>query len=257
MQRALLVALLVLAPAAAGCIVDRPDEVVPASTQAGPSDGGDAAPPSDDPSAAPPPEEPPAEPEPASQPVPAEPPAPVEPPPPQPVLVTERAHGNLTGAGAASSNACCFWLATPGSQADAVTTIVDVGTVAVLVELRWADARIDLDLRVASPDYEEVAAPEANATEPDPGAPQNATSNATSPKTTLHKGTHWTAVDGTPGAGGGYARILVDDPAALLRTGEWTIEVGAKGAAVATAYELAVTKARVAPPPAEWTAFEP
>ncbi|HLE97493.1 MAG TPA: hypothetical protein VI997_09000, partial [Candidatus Thermoplasmatota archaeon] len=187
------------------------------------------------------------------------PPSPVSPPPPAPpgpVYATERAFGNITGAGASSTSACCLWLATPESNADALSTLVQAGTVAVIVELRWSDTRFDLDLRVTSPDYEEVGTPDSNATEPDPTAPQNATSNATGASPTIHKGMQWTAVDGTPGTGGGYAVVRVDDVDALRHTGEWAIDIGAKGPVVAAAYEVAITRVTVAAPPADWSAYD-
>lgn len=233
---------LALALVLPGCIVDAPQDppeahpVESASVDDGSKD--DSSAPRANATSEPKPEETPA-PE-APTPPPSAPPAPV--PPPGPTYATQRLFGNVTGVGV-TTEAVGGHAAPPGSEVPPVATTVVAGTTALLVELRWTAAQpFDLDVVLTAPDY--ATGPSA---EPNQSAPQESS-------VALWSGHRWTAAEGAPGQPD-VARILVDDPGALALTGDWTVDIAAKGPAASAAYELAITHVRLAPPADGWSAF--
>lgn len=105
---------------------------------------------------------------------------------------------------------------------------------AILLELRWNDAAIDLDFALRAPDAFGYGVRN--------GAPQ------TSPS-----GHRYEACE----AGGPepFASILVDDPEALALEGEWSWNVAQKDRAIEAPFTLAITVFKGSAPPAGFTAL--
>lgn len=120
------------------------------------------------------------------------------------------------GAGATVGNVylCCLSAHQQGESIQGAFP-VGVGTVRIVVALRWDDPRVDLDLLVAAPDYEFFLPPELN-----PAGPNLRDSRGFS----RYDG------NGTLGQPDGLARIEVTDLAELALAGEWTWEVRSKTA---------------------------
>lgn len=246
-MRALLVAMLVVAPLA-GCIVDPPTTPLdPASLAPQEAPGPDGAEKTstkdarDNATDAPPPPPPPASPPPAA-PVPPAPPA-----PPAPSYIVERRFGNVTaGAGAASDDGsvCCVGQAV-GDSVQLFTPAA--GTTALVFELRWTwpadQAGFDLDLVAKAPDYRD-AEPSA------PGVPPDVPSEA--PDAALYSGHRFTATGMEPGR---YVRLVVEDAEVLAMAGDWTIEITPKGPGASVPFELALTSVQRMPPAADYSAF--
>lgn len=245
-----LLVVLIAVVSTAGCIVDPPQTIDPASLepQPAPTDApreetpkGPRADPAPDNSTPPPP--PPA-PSPTPAPAPAAPPA-----PPKPLYVVDLRWGNITaGAGASSPDGtvCCLGGA-PADESARQTATLAAGVRAFVVELRWdgraeAEAGFDLDLVVMAPDYRErdVAPPG--------GVPSEA------PEARTYDG-HRFAATSAEFPAPGVVRLLVDDPAVLALAGEWTVEVVPKGAAAQVPFQLALTSVFGMPPEEGYSAF--
>lgn len=106
---------------------------------------------------------------------------------------------------------------------------------AILLELRWNDASIDLDLALRAPDAFGYGVRN--------GAPQTAPS-----------GHRYEACDAGPEP---LERILVDDPEALALDGEWSWNLAQKDRTLDADFTLAITVFQGIAPPEGFTALPP
>lgn len=218
----------------AGCL-SKDDPVEPAAT-ADPGEPASEA----DPAAAPPVAPPPADPEPSAG-------APASGPDPMPSSVAapppriEVVGWNLTFTGAGASPpagpACCVWRTAQGETSMAFE--LPEGAKALVVELAWSDAAIDLDLQLLGADYAETVPPEPNGAE-----------------TAFHAGHMWSATQGAPGSPDSHTVILVTEVEALV-AGSWGWRVGAEGPAKDLAFSVHASIFLDAAPPEGYSAVTP
>lgn len=242
-MRALLAAILIVAPLA-GCVADPPsNDLEPASFAPEQSPTPDAAPSGAAPERVPEGSQPaPSTSSNATAPPPAPVPAPV--PPPPPAFVVEHRFANVTMVGAGydtgteqAGQVCCVAKSTDDSNVQSFA--LAGGARALVVELRWADPALptgqtyiaELDVILKAPDYADAVPPSADGSR--------------------YTGHRWASValeQGQP------ARLVVDDPAVLALEGGWTVEVGAKGPANC-AIQIAFTSFTGQAPAEDYSAF--